>query len=384
MLNLDTFYTHLEYEYNEDLDYIDDIYNYLLIKRLLQENNDDKLVLEKMELLDEGLFSKLKYDDIQINSYTKLLEKYNKEAHKLEENINKYLKQFNKNIQELVLIQKDLSNAKLNYNECRLNMLHHKLEDWWSWISQNIIDNIISFKQGDTSDDISKILVCKKIFKLLNIYNKINSIENYTYKLIIFDIKNYGKKYLGDYEHILLQNFYYFLNEEFNMIYGTMFSIEIDIDSTEEIINYLLINENMYYLDKNDNVVIVEITSNIDLFYKLNMTYNLYKMLKLLLKEQYDTTQTILLDEKIQEYLKSLNSIINELSTPKIQEALNKSLLSDDSTKNKYYFFINYLNTVIHLVFTTHLDKLDKYSQDILINKLRILENNKGTYLEKV
>jgi hypothetical protein len=168
------------------------------------------------------------------------------------------------------------------------------------------------------------------------------------------------------------------------MIYGTMFSIEIDIDSTEEIINYLLINENMYYLDKNDNVVIVEITSNIDLFYKLNMTYNLYKMLKLLLKEQYDTTQTILLDEKIQEYLKSLNSIINELSTPKIQEALNKPLLSDDSTKNKYYFFINYLNTIIYLVFTTHLHKLDKYSQDILVNKLHILENNKNTYLEKV
>ena len=78
MLNLDKPYTHLEYEYNEDLDYIDDIYNYLHISRLLQENEDEKTIMEKMEL-DEGLFVKLKYDDITISSLARLLEKYNKE-----------------------------------------------------------------------------------------------------------------------------------------------------------------------------------------------------------------------------------------------------------------------------------------------------------------
>ena len=38
--------------------------------------------MEKMELLDEGLFVKLKYDDIQISSLSELLKEYTKEKSK--------------------------------------------------------------------------------------------------------------------------------------------------------------------------------------------------------------------------------------------------------------------------------------------------------------
>lgn len=384
MLNLETLYTHLEYEYNEDLDYIDDIYNYLHIKRLLEEKNDDKLVLEKMELLEEGLFMKLKYDDIQIGSLHQLLEKYNKDTSKLKQNINKFLNQYDTNIETLIKMHNMLSEAKLDYNECKINLLNTKIEKWWSWLSNNIISKIINFKQGDTSEDISKILICKKIFKLLNITNKIQSIQTYTYKLIIYDIKNYGKKYLHTYDDDLLLQFYNYISNMLEEKYNTLFVMEIDTSVNEEIINYLLMNENMYYLDKNDNIHIVDIKDNIDLFYKLNMTYNLYKMLKLFLKEQYDTTQTIVLDNKIQEYLKSLNSIINELGNKKILDLLHTDIDIINTTKNKYYLFVNYLNDIILCVFDVYMSKLNKKVKLTLENKHKFLKEFKKTYSQKI
>ena len=382
MLNLDKLYTHLEYEYNEDLDYIDDIYNYLHISRLLQENEDEKTIMEKMELLDEGLFVKLKYDDITISSLARLLEKYNKEKYKLECNINKFLKQFDISLEDLILIQSDISKAKLAHDEKTLNLLNHKLDKWWSWISNKVINFIVNFKQGDTSENISKILVCKKIFKLLNLYNKINNIKLYVFKLIIFDIKNYGKKYLNSYDDILLENFYKYLNDELNCKYGSIFNMEID-NNTSEIINYLLMNENMYNLDKNNNIVITSIENDIELFFKLNNIYNLYKMLKLFLKEQYDSTQTIVLDNKIQEYLNSINIIINELSNKHINDLLNQNLKLNKTTKNKYYFFVNYLNNILLAIFNTYIIELDKSVQDILTNKHNCLKEFSRTYIAK-
>ena len=382
MLNLDKLYTHLEYEYNEDLDYIDDIYNYLHISRLLQENEDEKTIMEKMELLDEGLFVKLKYDDITISSLARLLEKYNKEKCKLECNINKFLKQFDISLEDLILIQSDISKAKLVHDEKTLNLLNHKLDKWWSWISNKVINFIVNFKQGDTSENISKILVCKKIFKLLNLYNKINNIKLYVFKLIIFDIKNYGKKYLTSYDDILLESFYKYLNDELNCKYGSIFNMEIDTN-TSEIINYLLMNENMYNLDKNNNIVITNIENDIELFFKLNNVYNLYKMLKLFLKEQYDSTQTIVLDNKIQEYLNSINIIINELSNKHINDLLNQNLELNKTTKNKYYFFVNYLNNILLAIFNTYIIELDNSVQDILANKHNCLKEFSRTYIAK-
>ena len=383
MLKLDKLYTHLEYEYNEDLDYIDDIYNYLHISRLLQENENETVIMEKMELLDEGLFIKLKYDNIQTSSLSELLKEYTKEKSKLECNINKFLNQFNINIDELFLIHSHISKAKLEHNEKNLNILNHKLEKWWKWISNEIIDFVIKFKQGNTSDIISKILVCKKIFKLLNINNKINNIKLYVFKLIIFDIKNYGKKYLDQYDDILLENFYKYINDELNTKYGSIFNMEID-NTIPEISNYLLMNENMYNLDKNNNIIITDIEEDIEFFFKLNNIYNLYKMLKLFLKEQYDNTQTIILDNKIQEYLNSINIIINELSNEKINTLLNKNIDLNNNTKNKYYIFVNYLNNILLAIFDTYLLKLNKKTQIILENKHNFLKEFKKTYNSKI
>ena len=383
MLQIETLYNHLEYEYNEDLDYIDDIYNYLHISRLLHENENEAIINKKMELLDEGLFLKLKYDDIQIKSLAQLLKKYNKEKCKLECNINKFLKQYNINLSELIIIHANISKAKLEHNEKKLNILNHKLENWWSWISNKIINFITNYKQGDNSENISKILVCKKIFKLLNLHNKISNIEMYTFKLIIYDIKNYGKKYLEDYDHLLLENFYKYLNDELNNKYGSIFNMEID-NSNEEIINYLLMNENMYNLDKNDNIVITNIEDNIELFFKLNNIYNLYKMLKLFLKEQYDNTQTIVLDNKIQEYLNSINIIINELSNKEIEDLLTLDMNLNKDTKNKYYFFVNYLNNILLSIFNIYIYQLNNNVKNILENKHNCLKEFKKTYTKKI
>ena len=51
MLELQKLYNHLEYEYNEDLDYIDEIYLFLHIKKLLSENAPEEIIMKEMELL---------------------------------------------------------------------------------------------------------------------------------------------------------------------------------------------------------------------------------------------------------------------------------------------------------------------------------------------
>lgn len=384
MLEINKLYTHLEYLYNEDLDYIDDIYNYLYVTRLLEENTNTNLIKEKMELLDSGLFLKLKYDNIQINIFTNLLEKYKNEMNILEISINKHLNQYNKTIEELIYLHNSISTAKLTYDECKLNILNHKLELWWSWISNDLILNILESKQGTTTKIINDILVCKKIFKLLNIYNKLNSIEVYVYKLIIYDIKNYGNKYLHSYDYELLKSFYLYINKNLENFYGNMFDFTLNINNSENIINYLLINQNMYYLDKTNNIVIVKITNNIDLFHKLNMLYNTYKLLKLELKTQFDTTQTIILDTYIQELLQLLNSIIIELSNDQILEELHKSLNVTENIKNNYYLFINYLNNIIYLVYNTYYYTLDEQSKTTLENKFSYLQKNKNIYKTKI
>ena len=129
---------------------------------------------------------------------------------------------------------------------------------------------------------------------------------------------------------------------------------------------------------------IIEIVDNIDLFYKLNMLYNTYKILKLELKAQFDTTQTIVLDTSIQELLQLLNSIIIELANNEILEELHKSLSVTENIKNNYYLFINYLNNIIYLVYNTYYYTLDKHSKTTLENKFNYLQKNKDIYKTKV
>ena len=50
MLELEKLYNYLEYKYNEDLDYIDDIYLYLHINKLISENESEKDIVKQMEL----------------------------------------------------------------------------------------------------------------------------------------------------------------------------------------------------------------------------------------------------------------------------------------------------------------------------------------------
>ena len=88
MLELQKLYNHLEYEYNEDLDYIDEIYLFLHIKKLLSENAPEEIIMKEMELLDNGKFVSLKYENIEINTLSKMSEKYSLEKNNLEKKIN--------------------------------------------------------------------------------------------------------------------------------------------------------------------------------------------------------------------------------------------------------------------------------------------------------
>ena len=391
MLELQKLYNHLEYEYNEDLDYIDEIYLYLHIKRLLSEDYSEEIIMKEMELLDNGRFITLKYENIELNTLSNLLEKYTLEKDNLKKVINNKLKKYKKNIDDLLKIHNNISELELyEKNEKKMNILNHKLEFWWNWINNDTINFIIKNKKIDEEEENNKQKISKRIFKYLNIINKLNNIEEYSHKLIIYDIKNFGKKNLNEYSLDLLKKCCIYLNNKLEKFYPNKFT-DININSYEEITNYLLINENLYELDEDKNIIIFKITEDVDLFFDLNKSYNIYKTIKLLLKNQYDTTQDIELTNDLNIYFMNLYEIIykldeninNEFIHNKIYEELNL----DESVKNKYYFFINYLNNILYLVFEYYFK--NKFNENSMIyqclkKKYTILSENRKIYQNKL
>lgn len=392
MLQLEELYNFLEYEYNEDLDYIDDIYHFLQIIRIVQENENEELILEKMELLEEGMFLQLKNENIDIHTLHKLYNKYLSQKEDLELNINHSLNQYNKNIDDLIILRNNISNAICKNDLTSLHLLEYKKELWWDWINNEIISNIIKSKQGKTSMNITKIIICKKIFKYFNLLDKIENIVNYSNKLIIFDIKNYDKKYVKDYHEDLIYLCYNTIKNKIDNTYGNIFDIndKHNLD-TFDMTEYLFLNENLYKLDESDNIVINTIDNDFDSFYQLNKMYNVYKLLKICLKTNFEENHDIILNEDINAYLGDLFNIINELNkeinVESINNEINQKIYVEDTVKNKYYIFINYLNNIVYLIFNYYFNNKIKKNSDTYIylqKKYNYLYNNKKNYKLKV
>lgn len=391
MLELQKLYNHLEYEYNEDLDYIDEIYLYLHIKKLLSENVSEEIIMKEMELLDNGRFILLKKENIEIDTLFELINKYTLEQNNLKKMINDKLKKYNKNIDELLKIHNNISEIQLyENNEKRFNILNHKLELWWDWINNKIIENIIDNNKNFTKKEKYNQNICKNIFKFLNIINKLNNINEYSHKLIIFDIKNFGKKNLNQYPLELLKNCYIYINNKLSKCYPNIF-LDINLSTYDEITNYLLINENLYELDEDKNIIIFKITEDLDLFHDLNSSYNLYKNIKLLLKKQYDVLQEIELTDELNTYFSELYNIIFKLdkniNNEFIHNEIDITLSIDESVKNKYYVFVNYLNNILFLIFQYYFE--NKFINDSMIykcleNKYTILLENRHIYKDKL
>ena len=390
MLELQKLYNHLEYEYNEDLDYIDEIYLFLHIKRLLSEDVSEEIIMNEMELLDNGRFIILKYENIEINTLVNLVEKYTIEKNDIEKIINNKLKKYNRNINDLIQIQNNISDIKLyENNEKKFNILNNKLELWWSWIDNNTIDFIIKDKT-DKTENKYKQNICKRIFRYLNIINKLNNIKEYSYKLIIYDIKHYGNKNLKEYPLNLLNNCCIYINHKLQKCYHDRFS-DIILHTFEEISNYLLVNENLYELDEDKNIIIFKITEDMDLFLDLNESYNIYKTIKLLLKNQYDTNQKIELTDNLNLFFEKLYIVIHKLDKNIDDEFIHNEIYEelelDETIKNKYYMFVNYLNNILFLLFTYYFE--NKFKKKTMIfqclqKKYTILSENKNIYKNKL
>ena len=390
MLELHKLYNHLEYEYNEDLDYIDEIYLFLHIKRLLSEDVSEEIIMNEMELLDNGRFIILKYENIEINTLVNLVEKYTIEKNDIEKIINNKLKKYNRNINDLIQIQNNISDIKLyENNEKKFNILNNKLELWWNWIDNNTIDFIIKDKT-DKTENKYKQNICKRIFRYLNIINKLNNIKEYSYKLIIYDIKHFGNKNLNEYPLDLLNNCCIYINHKLQKCYHDRFS-DIILHTFDEISNYLLVNENLYELDEDKNIIIFKITEDIDLFLDLNESYNIYKTIKLLLKNQYDTNQKIELTDNLNLFFEKLYVVIHKLDKNIDDEFIHNEIYEelelDETIKNKYYMFVNYLNNILFLLFTYYFE--NKFKKKTMIfqclqKKYTILSENKNIYKNKL
>lgn len=391
MLELQKLYNHLEYEYNEDLDYIDEIYLFLHIKRLLSEDASEEIIMKEMELLDNGKFVSLKYENIELDTLHKMSEKYTVEKNNLEKIINDNLKKYKKNLNDLLKIHNDISDLQFyENNEKRFNILNHKLELWWNWINNNTIKSIIKNKKNDKKEDKHKYILSKRIFKYLNIINKLNNINEYSHKLIIYDIKHFGTKNLNEYPLKLLQNCSIYINNKLQKCYPDKFS-DIIFNTYDEISNYLLTHENLYELDEDKNIIIFKITEDLDLFHDLNTSYNIYKTIKLLLKKQYDLLQEIELTDELNLYFSNLYDIIYKLDSNINDEFIHNEIYEelniDESVKNKYYVFVNYLNNILFLIFQYYFENIFKNDSMIyqcLENKFIILSENRKIYKDKL
>lgn len=391
MLELQKLYNHLEYEYNEDLDYIDEIYLFLHIKRLLSEDASEEIIMKEMELLDNGKFVSLKYENIELDTLHKMSEKYIVEKNNLEKIINDNLKKYKKNLNDLLKIHNDISDLQFyENNEKRFNILNHKLELWWNWINNTTIKSIIKNKKIDKKEDKHKYIISKRIFKYLNIINKLNNIKEYSHKLIIYDIKNFGAKNLNEYPLKLLENCAIYINNKLQKCYPNKFS-DVIFNTYDEMSNYLLTHENLYELDEDKNIIIFKITEDLDLFHDLNTCYNIYKTIKLLLKKQYDILQEIELTDELNLYFSNLYDIIYKLDSNINDEFIHNEIYEelniDESVKNKYYVFVNYLNNILFLLFQYYFENIFKNDSMIyqcLENKFIILSENRKIYKDKL
>lgn len=403
MLYIEELYNFFETEHNETLDYIDDIYIYLYIHRLIKENVDKSIIKKEMELLESGVYKKMKNFNISINTLEELLKKNNEEKVILEEKINKELKKYKKNINDLVFIKDSINNLSdsnlindnlieynLLENEYELNILVEKEDLWWDWLSKKNVYNIIN-KKDKKDNDLFNIV--QDIFNYLNIVNIINKLNECTNKLIIYDIKNYEKKYLKDYPLILLRNCCIFINTKLNKYYNNHFDTLDNINNFSfiEVVNYLIMNDNLYNINSDKNIVIYHIVEDLHLFCKLNKMYNTYVTIKILLKDQYDKTQEIELTRKIFDLLSLLYENINELkknigNKSAIDEELYKKININKNIKNNYYIFVSYLNNIIYLIFKSYFNtKLNSETSAYksLEKKYNYLEENIEIYKNK-
>tara|TARA_B100001250_G_scaffold411150_1_gene439150 strand:- start:996 stop:2198 length:1203 start_codon:yes stop_codon:yes gene_type:complete len=400
MLELEKLYNYLEYKYNEDLDYIDDIYLYLHINKLISENESEKDIVKQMELLDKGVYVKLKYEDIQINTLHDMLIKLNEDKNMLEESINNKLDKYNKNLEDLTDIHNNISNinekeAQTENTDCSLELFNKKLEIWWKWISNDIIKKIVKYSNNNSKEEKYKINICKQIFKYFNLVNKIANIEEYSYKLIIYDVKNYGKKNLDTYPLDLLLNCCCYINTKLNKYYPEIFTNTEDIKSVltdfNYVTNYLLIHENLYDIDDENDIIIFKVKDNIDLFNKLNSCYNIYKTIKIALKIQFDSTQNIVLTSNLTELFSVLYKLIHEfdkkINDKTIRNEIYKKLNINDSVKNKYYVYVKYLNNIIYQIFHYYFENVLKKNTSIhkcLEKKYTYLIDNNVKYTDKI
>lgn len=400
MLELEKLYNYLEYKYNEDLDYIDDIYLYLHINKLISENESEKDIVKQMELLDKGVYVKLKYEDIQINTLHNMLIKLNEDKNMLEESINNKLDKYNKNLEDLTDIHNNISNinekeAQTENTDCSLELFNKKLELWWKWISNDIIKKIVKYSNNNSKEEKYKINICKQIFKYFNLVNKIANIEEYSYKLIIYDVKNYGKKNLDTYPLDLLLNCCCYINTKLNKYYPEIFTNTEDIKSVltdfNYVTNYLLIHENLYDIDDETDIIIFKVKDNIDLFNKLNLCYNIYKTIKIALKIQFDSTQNIVLTSNLSELFSVLYKLIHEfdkkINDKTIRNEIYKKLNINDSVKNKYYVYVKYLNNIIYQIFHYYFENVLKKNTSIhkcLEKKYTYLIDNNVKYTDKI
>ena len=406
MLYIEELYNFFETEHNETLDYIDDMYIFLHIHRLIQEDADKSIIKKEMELLESGVYKKMKKFNITINTLEELLKKHTDEKTELEEKINKELEKYKKNINDLISIKNDINHLSdsnliddnlieynLLENEYELNILVEKEDLWWNWLSKKNVYNIINKnKNGKKKDELFSIV--QDIFTYLNIVNILNKLNECANKLIIYDVKNYEKKYLEDYPLILLKNCCIFISNKLNKYYDNHFDTLDDIDtfSFTELCNYLIMNDNLYNINSDKNIVIYHIVEDLHLFCKLNKMYNVYVTIKILLKEQYDKTQEIELTRKIFNLLSLLYKSINELkknmnNKSLIDEELYKKITIDKNVKNNYYIFVNYLNNIIHIIFKSHFDaklNVQTTTYKSLEKKYNHLQENIEIYKKKL
>ena len=355
----------MEHIYNEDFDYIDDIYIYLYITNQNINEDSSKVIKKNMELLDENIYEELKKNNITtktfINLYYKIKNEYGKQKKKI------ILKKFNRNIDDLIEMQEMLALEKLNFNTKKIKSIQNNINKWWNWISNSMIDKLINHKYKN-----EKIKMCKRIFKLFNTYHKLNLLKEYSFKLLIIDLKNNGRQNLDLFKSDLLKSFYIYIRNKLIDKYGKIFSFSINSNNIEEIKNYLILNENMYNVIEN-NIEITHIENKSLL--KLHLLYYNYKSLKLNIKQQYKKNKTIVLNDILVDYLNILHHIINEYKNASTETILMKELIHTKNTKKNYTIYIHYLNSVILSIFK-HEIKSNPHETDFLKIKLNCLLQN--------
>ena len=373
MVNIVDLYNYIVSQNKIEKENIENIYRYLQLNKYLDNitlKENKKKFIKNLDKPDKTLYKILK-NKMSISKYEKILYKKKQKKIKKQIYIKNNIKKYTENdIKDLILLHTHLKEIRIKIqneslledNTMKFIEIKNKINEWWSWINEDIIKDIIEEKNNKNI----KVNFVNNLIEYIVLIDNIELIEYNINKLIITDIKHTKK--INIYENDSLINCYNYINDNLIKKMNNNLNETFEILDKDIIHKYLIENRLLYNI-KDENIIFGEIDSNNEDYENLNKTYNIFTNIDILLKEQLNKKRNITMTDTLYKYIVEFNKMINNVTyfmdTKTQNDILNINNIDNinaDSMniKEKYNIYMIDLHNIIKNIYKYYLDNTIK------------------------